>query len=123
MGKNMSTSLAASKTQLDQMHQKITRREKYIHGQMEGPIAEYRRLKDRLAEIEEKYRSAGSTVTDQSRTLAQITEELEAIKAQMDEKGTTMTDSGPLVKIKQAITKVKNELIQMELRIGVLQHV
>jgi len=128
--KNMSTSLAASKTQLDQMHQEITRtlekitsREKYINSQMEGPIAEYRRLKDRLAEIEEKYRSAGSTVTDQSRTLAQITEELEAIKAQMDEKGTTMTDSGPLVKIKQAITKVKNELIQMELRIGVLQHV
>ena len=50
----------------------------------------------------------------------QITEELEGIKAQMDEKGTTMTDSGPLVKIKQAITKVKNELIQMELRIGVV---
>lgn len=128
--KNMSTSLAASKTQLDQMHQEITRtlekitsREKYINSQMEGPIAEYRRLKDRLAEIEEKYRSAGSTVTDQSRTLAQITEELEAIKTQMDEKGTTMTDSGPLVKIKQAITKVKNELVQMELRIGVLQHV
>ncbi|KAL5271278.1 hypothetical protein ACHWQZ_G001799 [Mnemiopsis leidyi] len=122
--------LRSDKTQLDQMHQEITRtlekitsREKYINSQMEGPIAEYRRLKDRLAEIEEKYRSAGSTVTDQSRTLAQITEELEAIKTQMDEKGTTMTDSGPLVKIKQAITKVKNELVQMELRIGVLQHV
>ena len=41
-------------TQLDQMHQEITRtlekitsREKYINSQMEGPIAEYRRLKDR----------------------------------------------------------------------------
>ena len=40
----------------------------------------------------------------------------------MDEKGTTMTDSGPLVKIKQAITKIKNELIQMELRIGVVSY-
>ena len=54
--------------------------------------------------------------------IPQITEELEAIKTQMDEKGTTMTDSGPLVKIKQAITKVKNELIQMELRIGVVSY-
>lgn len=127
---NMATSLESSKTQLDQMHQEITRtlekitsREKYINSQMEGPISEYRRLKDRLAEVEEKYRSAGSTVTEQSRTLAQITEELEAIKSQMDEKGTTMTDNAPLVKIKQALTKIKNELIQMELRIGVLQHV
>ena len=50
----------------------------------------------------------------------QITEELEAIKSQMDEKGTTMTDNAPLVKIKQALTKIKNELIQMELRIGVV---
>lgn len=128
--KNMSTSLTNTKTHLDQMHEEITRtlekitsREKYINSQMEGPIASYRRLKDRLAEVEEKYRTAGSTVTEQSRTLAQITEELDGIKAQMDEKGTTMTDSGPLVKIKQALTKVKNELVQMELRIGVLQHV
>ena len=52
---------------------------------------------------------------------SQITEELEAIKSQMDEKGTTMTDNAPLVKIKQALTKIKNELIQMELRIGVVR--
>lgn len=38
------------------MHQEITRtlekitsREKYINSQMEGPIAEYRRLKDRYS--------------------------------------------------------------------------
>ena len=33
-----------------------------------------------------------------------------------------MTDQGPLVKIKQAHTRLKGEIAQMELRIGVAQH-
>lgn len=33
-----------------------------------------------------------------------------------------MTDSGPLVRIKQAMTKLKNDCVQMELRIGVVEH-
>lgn len=128
--KNMSLSLTDTKTQLDQMHTEITRtlekigsREKYINSQMEGQLTEYRHLQDRLSEIKERYRTASTTVNEQSRELAQITEELESVKSQMDEKGTTMNDSGPLVKIKQALTRMKNEIVHMDLRIGVLQHV
>lgn len=33
-----------------------------------------------------------------------------------------MTDAGPLVKIKQALTRLKNETMSMEIRIGVVQH-
>lgn len=128
--KNMSLSLTDTKTQLDQMHTEITRtlekigsREKYINSQMEGQLTEFRHLQDRLSEIKERYRIASTTVNSQSRELSQITEELESVKSQMDEKGTTMSDSGPVVKIKQALTRMKNEIVHMELRIGVLQHV
>ena len=38
----------------------------------------------------------------------------------MDEKGTSMTDAGPLVKIKQSLTRLKSECTQMEVRIGVV---
>ena len=31
-----------------------------------------------------------------------------------------MNDSGPLVKIKQALTRMKNEIVHMDLRIGVV---
>ena len=34
-----------------------------------------------------------------------------------------MTDASPLVKIKQALTKLKMETSQMDVRIGVIQHV
>ena len=38
----------------------------------------------------------------------------------MDERGTSMTDTGPLVKIKQSLTRLKKDTTQMDLRIGVV---
>ena len=49
-----------------------------------------------------------------------MTEELEGVKAEMDEKGTSMTDAGPLVRVKQALTRLKAECTQMDVRIGVV---
>ena len=37
-------------------------------------------------------------------------EELEIIKAQMDERGESMTDTGPLVKLKESMKKIKKEI-------------
>lgn len=50
----------------------------------------------------------------------QVTEELDGVKAEMDEKGTSMTDAGPLVRVKQALTRLKAECTQMDVRIGVV---
>jgi estrogen-related receptor beta like 1 len=36
----------------------------------------------------------------------------------MDDRGSSMTDTAPLVKMKQAMQKLKGEIKQMELRIG-----
>ena len=35
---------------------------------------------------------------------------MDIIKAQMDERGESMTDTGPLVKLKEAMKKVKKEI-------------
>jgi estrogen-related receptor beta like 1 len=40
----------------------------------------------------------------------------------MDEIGSGMTDSKPLVNIKQGLAKLKTEIKEMDLRIGVIQH-
>ena len=53
----------------------------------------------------------------------QVTEELEGVKAEMDEKGTSMTDAGPLVRVKQALTRLKAECTQMDVRIGVVRKI
>lgn len=39
---------------------------------------------------------------------------------QMDERGSSMTDAQPLVKIKQSLTRLKTDIREMDLRIGVV---
>eukprot|EP01135_Chromosphaera_perkinsii_P011022 Nk52_evm56s2309 gene=Nk52_evmTU56s2309 len=102
--------------------EKISSREKYVNSQLDSIIQEYRHQQDKLAEVREKYNGASGTVTEYTNELARITEELDSIKAQMDERGTSMTDASPLVKIKQALNRIKLEITQMNLRIGVVEH-
>ncbi|EPY78043.1 intraflagellar transport protein 57-like protein [Camelus ferus] len=102
------SALKETKGFLDKLHNEISRtlekigsREKYINNQLEHLVQEYRAAQAQLSEV---------------------TEELEKVKQEMEEKGSSMTDGAPLVKIKQSLTKLKQETIQMDIRIGVVEH-
>lgn len=121
--------LKDTQSHLDKLHQEISKtlekvasREKYINSQLEGKIQEYRSKQDNLTVLQEKYQQSSGGVSELTQSLSQITEELEQVKAQMDERGTNMTDAGPLVRIKQALSKLKQECTEMDLQIGVLEH-
>ena len=49
-------------------------------------------------------------VTERSRTLAQIADDLEAIKGEMEDRGSSMTDGTPLVNIRRALARMKQEV-------------
>lgn len=124
------TSLTESNQQLDKLQddisrtlEKIASREKYINSQLEHLLMNFRSVQDALAETKEKYRQASGGVTERSRALAEITEELEKIKQEMDERGSSMTDGAPLVRIKQSIQQLKKESKQMDIRAGVVEHI
>ncbi|NXO01885.1 IFT57 protein, partial [Rhinopomastus cyanomelas] len=98
---------------LDKLHSEISRtfevissREKYINNQLEHLIQEYRSAQASLKNY----------------VCFKITEALERVKQEMEEKGSSMTDGAPLVRIKQALTKLKQETIQMDIQIGVMEH-
>eukprot|EP00057_Strongylocentrotus_purpuratus_P013718 XP_011668192.1 PREDICTED: intraflagellar transport protein 57 homolog isoform X2 [Strongylocentrotus purpuratus] len=122
------TALSETKGYLDKLHKEITRtlekigsREKYINNQLEHLLQDFRGTQDGLAEVKEQYRQASGGVTERTRQLAEVTEELERIKQEMEERGSSMTDGSPLVKIKQALQRLKNEVIQMDVRVGVVE--
>lgn len=77
---------------------------------------------DSLAGTVDRYKQASGSVTELSSELARLTEELENTKAQMDERGSSMTDAGPVVKIKKALAQLKADIVAMEVRQGVVQH-
>ncbi|KFP41344.1 Intraflagellar transport protein 57, partial [Chlamydotis macqueenii] len=123
------SSLKETRGYLDKLHNEISRtlekinsREKYINNQLEHLVQEYRSAQALLSEAKEKYQEGSGGVTERIRMLSEITEVLERVKQETEERGSSMTDGAPLVKIKQALTKLKQETIQMDIQIGVMEH-
>uniref|UniRef100_UPI0037E7C9D6 intraflagellar transport protein 57 homolog n=1 Tax=Semicossyphus pulcher TaxID=241346 RepID=UPI0037E7C9D6 len=123
------SSLKETKSYLDKLQEdigktleKVSSREKYINNQLEHLIQEYRSAQAKLSEAKERYQQASGGVTERTRVLAEISEELEKVKQEMEEKGSSMSDGAPVVKIRQSLTKLKQEIVQMDVRIGVVEH-
>ena len=85
-------------------------------------ISEYRKVKESLIALQEKYDGNSGTITKLTNELAEISEELDDIKSQMDSRGNSMTDTSPLILIKKALSRIKGEVKQMDLRIGAVEH-
>ena len=70
--------------------------------------------------MKENYSQSSGGVTNLSRDLAHITDELENVKAEMDQRGSSMTDAAPLVRVKQALARLKAENTQTEIHLNVV---
>ncbi|XP_063058881.1 intraflagellar transport protein 57 homolog [Engraulis encrasicolus] len=122
-------SLKDAKVYLDKLQEdvsktleKVSSREKYLNTQLEPLIAEYRTAQSQLSQARELYQQGSGGVTERTRTLAEISEELEKVKQEMEEKGSSMSDGAPVVRIRQSLTKLRQEIQQMDVRMGVVEH-
>ncbi|XP_034950679.1 intraflagellar transport protein 57 homolog [Chelonus insularis] len=126
---NIATGLNGTKNQLEKLHtdientlEKVKMREMYLNNQLEPALNEFRNIQEELSKIKEHYRDVSGGVTERTRTLNKLSEELEQVKKEMDERGSSMTDGTPLVNIKKTINKLKTEISEMNVRIGVLEY-
>lgn len=95
----MEESFGGTKNQLEKMHKdistaldKIANREKYLNRDLEPVLEEYRLLQDQLSKVKDTYKSISVGVTERNRELARLTDTLDIIKQQMEERGSSMTD-------------------------------
>ena len=75
-----------------------------------------------MKDIESKFEGSSGNVSSLQNDLADISDQLAEIKGTMDSRGSSMTDTSPLVKIKAALQDIKTEINDFELRIGVVGH-
>ncbi|RZC32563.1 intraflagellar transport protein 57 -like [Asbolus verrucosus] len=125
---NVDSSLGIVKGQLEKLHKEISvaldkvgNREKYLNREMESSLDEYRMLQDQLSKIKDAYKGISEGVAERNRELLRLTDRLETVKQQMEERGSSMTDGTPLVNIKKYVAKIKSEIIDMDVRAGVLE--
>lgn len=96
---NIELTLNPTKTHLEKLHKdisstldKVGSREKYLNRELEDTLQQYRLLQDQLSQVRDKYKSVSSGVADRNRELSKLTDRLETVKQQMEERGSSMTD-------------------------------
>ena len=91
-------------------------------GKYAESLRQYRDATDRLESLRTQHADMSSTVGRQNEELADLTGRLHATKKSTKDKGRRMTDTTPLIRIKTAIQTVREEMQDMDVRIGVLGH-
>merc|ERR1712014_45383 len=83
---------------------------------------EYREITHKLQAVNQQYSAGNDKLQELTNALALISDKLEDVQSRQEEKGSSMTNTGPLVRMKKAIQKLREDRNQMELRIGVVAH-
>ena len=100
----------------------LRKAEQKLNQQCQGEVAEFAQKQDELQAKQDEYAKQSEYINQLTNELAGVSDELGAIKSKMDERGTSMTDTTPLIKIKSALTQLRSEAKTMEIRIGVVNH-
>uniref|UniRef100_A0A0A9W1J6 Intraflagellar transport protein 57 n=1 Tax=Lygus hesperus TaxID=30085 RepID=A0A0A9W1J6_LYGHE len=119
----VTSNLGKISTDIENVMQKMGKREKLINSQFDLMLTQYRAFQDELAAVNERYREVNVGVVERQKTLNSISDNLETVKQEMDERGATMSDGSPLVHIKKAVKDIKKEIFEMDINIAVAEHI
>ncbi|KAI9224197.1 intra-flagellar transport protein 57-domain-containing protein [Blastocladiella britannica] len=114
--------VAAVVAEMDATLEKLKSREVYVNSQLGHVVGDYRGVQERVSALRSEAAAAGEKNSALARDLQRVSDELESVKVQMDDLGSGMTDSKPLLNIKASLQKLKVEIKQMDVRTGVLEH-
>lgn len=107
---------------LDRTLQAVKKAEQKLQAQCKDVISEYADKQDELKVRMDEYNKNSDTINGLTNELHSVSEDLSKVKEQMESRGSSMTDTSPLIKVKAALSKLRTETKQLEIRIGVLTH-
>ena len=98
---------------------KIEAKENYLRQNSNTILAEWATVREREAKLRNAFESVSKETNEKSDRLAEISEEDRTTKQAIEEYSLRMTDSSPLVEAKKARETLKQELVRVNLQIGV----
>lgn len=102
--------------------EKVESREKHLNKDLKDLIFEYKSLSIELTKVNNGMKENDKEKSEMEEILSRLTNELENVKIQMEQRGNSMTDGSPLILIKKAVIRLKEEIAEMDVKIGVMQH-
>ena len=102
--------------------QAVRKSEQKLNQQCKDQVDEFSMKQDQLQEVQDEYNSKSGGLNLLTNQLSQVSDELASLKGKMDERGANMTDTSPLIKIKTALQRIKEERKAMDIKIGITTH-
>jgi len=123
------TQFPAAKAQLEKLSsslssalERIKSKEAFINTQFDHRALDYRQQQEELTQVQSQYAHSNEVVMNLQIELKNVVEELEVVKTDMEERSSTVTDTAPIVKMKDAFKKLRTETRQLEVKIGVVNY-
>lgn len=101
---------------------KIESREKHLNNDLRQMIEQYKNIATDQANQMTQLKQTQAEIADFEKLFDQLNHEYENTKIQMEQRGQTMSDGSPFINLKKAIARIKEDIIQMNLEISVMQH-
>lgn len=101
---------------------KIESREKHLNNDLKPLIDQYKTISTEHAQVMAQMKQTKAEINEFEKLYDKLNNEYETTKLQMEQRGATMSDGSPFINLKKAIARIKEEIIQMDLEIGVMQH-
>lgn len=101
---------------------KIEVREKHLNVDLKPTITEYMQVSDEQAKCDLANKEIRTEINEYEKQMDKTVHAYKTVKDQMDQRGTSMSDGSQLINLKKAIAKIKDEIVQMNLEISVMQH-
>ncbi|EFO14185.2 huntingtin-interacting protein-1 protein interactor [Loa loa] len=103
------------------VHQNFLYREKHFNIQLEPILIKFCLAKERMIEAKQKYKEISSGISERTQKLQRVSDELEHIKQQIDEKSLQNSDGAPMLRLKQALQKIESEILIMNVQISAIE--
>lgn len=97
-------------------------KEDLLNSQFDHRNVEYKAQNEEVFQLERRKAELDERVMNLQIEFKGLDEEVIEIKQRMENLSTTVTDTGPIVKIKDAFQRLRNETRQLEVKIGVVSH-
>jgi estrogen-related receptor beta like 1 len=97
-------------------------KESAIHDKFRQIGSEHEDISTKIKRLENNRRQYSADLDDSRKDLLAVTNRLVEVKAKVDEKGSSITDTSQLVNIKTTLQDIKAEIRNFDLEIGILEH-
>lgn len=101
---------------------KIESREKHLNNDLKPLIDQYKTISTEHTQIIAQTKQTKIEIKESEKLYDKLNHEYETIKLQMEQRGATMSDGSPFINLKKTIARMKEEIVQMDLEISVMQH-